>query len=80
MSLRAAVEPLRAALGPFVRAERLDRHDGPLVASVYHLVPRGESAAYLAALEAAAPKSALRVSASGPWPPYAFGPEAACAP
>jgi hypothetical protein len=67
---------LRPALQPLVRAERVTRHDAPpLLASVYHLVDRGAAAAYQAAIEGAALGS-VRVVATGPWPPYAFAPEA----
>jgi hypothetical protein len=44
-----------------------------LVASVYHLVPRDEHEAYLAAFDRASRGlGGARVVASGPWPPYAF--------
>jgi hypothetical protein len=67
---------LRPALQPLVRAERVTRHDAPpLLASVYHLVDRGAAAAYRAAVERA-PQRTVRVVVSGPWPPYAFAPEA----
>jgi hypothetical protein len=73
------IEPLREALRPLLRAERIERHEaGRLLGTAYHLVPRAETGAYLTAL--AANKDRLggrRVAASGPWPPYAFGPEAA---
>jgi hypothetical protein len=70
--------PLRPALGGLVRAERVQRHDAaPLRASVYHLVDRGAADAYRAAIDGgAAALAPLRVTASGPWPPYAFAPEA----
>ena len=64
------------ALAPFVRAERRERHESsPLLASVYHLVPRDSLDAYRAAVEAAARDAGLRVRGSGPWPPYAFAPD-----
>jgi hypothetical protein len=70
------LEPLRRALGRLVRAERIEpHHTPPLLASVYHLVPRGVAAAYRERLEAT--RTVLqpwRVDASGPWPPYAFAP------
>jgi hypothetical protein len=80
------LEPLREALAPWVRAERIDLAAAPparegeasLRASVYHLVERGKSAAYAAALAgaaAAAESKALRIVARGPFPPYAFTPE-----
>jgi len=64
------------ALVPFVRGERRVRHERPpLLASVYHLVPRESVDAYQAAVTAAAREAGLRVSSSGPWPPYAFAPD-----
>jgi gas vesicle protein GvpL/GvpF len=73
------IEPLREALRPLLRAERIERHAaGRLVGTAYHLVARDQTAAYLAALESARERlGGRRVAASGPWPPYAFGPEAA---
>ena len=59
-----------------VRGERRVRHERPpLLASVYHLVPRESLDAYQAAVTAAAREAGLRVSSSGPWPPYAFAPD-----
>jgi hypothetical protein len=76
----AAVEPrelgrIRHALRDLVADERIQCHaTRPLVASVYHLVPRGASAQYRRRLARAAPGLApLRLTVSGPWPPYAFG-------
>jgi hypothetical protein len=68
------VEALRHCLGTLVRAERAERHDRPpLLATVQHLVPRGQSARYLAEVEAAAPRlHPWRVTVTGPWLPYAF--------
>ena len=64
------------ALAPLVRGERRERHERPpLVASVYHLVPRGSLDAYRAALTAATRAADVRVTLSGPWPPYAFAPD-----
>lgn len=74
------IEPLREALRPLLRAERIERHEaaGPLLGTAYHLVLRGQSDAYLTALEAARERiGGRRVAATGPWPPYAFAPEAA---
>jgi hypothetical protein len=69
---------LRPALRRFVKAERVDRHrTPPLVATVHHLIPRGKSLAYLRAVERASrTPRAVRVAASGPWPPWAFTDEA----
>ncbi len=68
------VEALRHGLGALIRAERAERHDRPpLLATVQHLVPRGQSARYLAEVEAAAPRlHPWRVTVTGPWLPYAF--------
>lgn len=72
------IDPLREALRPWLRAERIERREaGLLLGTAYHLVLRDQTGAYLAALEAAGERiGGRRVSASGPWPPYAFGPEA----
>jgi hypothetical protein len=48
---------------------------GVLAASVFHLIPAESAAEYRRVIDAAARRSALRVTVSGPWPPYAFGPE-----
>jgi hypothetical protein len=73
------IEPLREALRPLLRAERIERHAaaGPLLGTAYHLVSRDQAGAYLATLEAAKGRlGGRRVAATGPWPPYAFAPEA----
>jgi len=71
------VDPLRRALRGLVIAERVERHDRPpLLASVYHLVRRGDSERYLATVAAASGRLDVRVSPSGPWPAYAFAPDA----
>jgi Gas vesicle synthesis protein GvpL/GvpF len=68
--------PLRPALETLIKAERVTRHDTPpLLASVYHLIDRGAVSAYRAAVARPA-STAVRVVATGPWPPYAFAPEA----
>jgi hypothetical protein len=71
------LDPARPGLAALVRAERVERHDAaPLLASVYHLVERGRSRAYRAALARAAPRLlGIRVRPSGPWPAYAFAPD-----
>ena len=74
------IEPLREALRPLLRAERMVRHEaaGPLLGTAYHLIDRGEAGVYLATLEIAKEHiGGRRVTATGPWPPYAFAPEAA---
>jgi hypothetical protein len=66
--------PLRRALGELPRAERIELHSaGALLASVYHLVDRGASREYAHAVE----ECGLPLALSGPWPAYAFAPEAA---
>jgi hypothetical protein len=72
------VAALRRALAALVVDERVERHDTPpLLASLYHLVERGTSPRYLAALAAArADLGDLVARPSGPWPPYAFAPGA----
>jgi hypothetical protein len=74
------ISPLREALQPLLRAERIERVDrygaGRLLGTAYHLVPRDRAAEYLGAVEATGGQlpGGWRVAASGPWPPYAFGP------
>jgi hypothetical protein len=72
------LDPIRRALGGLVADERVQRHGTPpLLASVYHLIPRGQGPRYRArAVRAAARLAPLRVTVSGPWPPYAFGTDA----
>jgi hypothetical protein len=72
------IEPIRPLLRGLVHGERVARHDAPpLIASVYHLVARGQSRRYRARLARAAPALvATRLTVSGPWAPYAFVPEA----
>jgi hypothetical protein len=74
------IEPLRDALRPLLRAERIRRQEsGRLLGTAYHLIPRESAGAYLAAIRTAGgPEGALpggrRIAATGPWPPYAFAP------
>jgi hypothetical protein len=64
------------ALAPLVRGERWERHDRPpLLTSVYHLVARESLDRYRTAVAAAAESAGVRVTSSGPWPPYAFAPD-----
>jgi gas vesicle protein GvpL/GvpF len=68
------IDPLREALAPLVRAERIEAHAAPLLASVYHLIDRGRSKDYLGAVAAVA--LPVRIAPSGPWPAWSFAPEA----
>jgi hypothetical protein len=64
------------ALAPLVRGERWERHDHPpLLASVYHLVARESLDRYRTAVASASEAAGVRVTSSGPWPPYAFAPD-----
>jgi hypothetical protein len=66
---------LRQALDGLVADELIQRHaTPPLLASIYHLVPRAGSRLYRVRLgRAAARLAGRRLTVSGPWPPYAFG-------
>jgi hypothetical protein len=70
--------PLRAAVRRFVKAERVEPDPAEAGAvRVHHLVDRGRSAAYAAAVRnAARALPGLRLTVTGPWAPYAFAPEA----
>jgi hypothetical protein len=72
------LDPIRQLLAGLVSDERVQRHaTPPLLASMYHLVPRGRRAEYRARIVRAARRLApLRLTVSGPWPPYAFGADA----
>jgi hypothetical protein len=68
---------LRQALAALVREERVTgASQPPLRASVFHLIPRGGAERYRGLLDACAPPEGMRWLASGPFPPYAFAPEA----
>ena len=70
------IAPLREALRPLLRAVRVERAaSGRLRATAYDLVRRGEAEVYARTVAEAAPHlGAWKVTASGPWPPYAFAP------
>ena len=72
------LDPIRPLLAGLVADERVQRHlTPPLLASIYHLVPRNRGARYRARVARGARQlSPLRVTISGPWPPYAFGADA----
>jgi hypothetical protein len=68
------IDPIVSETAPFVRRLRVERHDrGPLIASVYVLVPRAAVRGFRAALARGARElSRVRVETTGPWPAYAF--------
>jgi hypothetical protein len=75
-SLPAEARPLEAGLQPFVVDRRVQPGRGAIRATVFHLVPRDDVAAYRAAFEQVAPRLApWRAALSGPWPAFAFAPE-----
>lgn len=70
------LDPLRDAVSQYVRAELVEPHSSPpLIASVFHLIDRARARGYTRRARQAASDARLRVAISGPFPPYAFGPE-----
>jgi hypothetical protein len=65
---------MRRRLQPLVRSERVARSGGGV--RVFHLVPRSQVEAYRA-VWGGARLPGIRVRLSGPYPPFAFAPEAA---
>jgi hypothetical protein len=76
--LRAVRQAVAPALAALVRSERIESHDTPpLVATIHHLIARGQSERYAVAVRrVAAGLTAVSVEVRGPWPPYAFAAEA----
>ncbi len=80
---RAVLKPVLAAVAGLVKSEHIELADAvpgdgspQLLASVYHLVPRGAARAYAAAVTRGLHGSkGLRTWLSGPCPPYAFAAE-----
>jgi len=71
----ADVKDLLRRLSSMVHAERIGRAHPGDASTIYHLIDRGRSSDYLAIVrEFTADHPSNRVSASGPFPPYAFGP------
>lgn len=66
-----SLAPLLPAVSRWVRAEKMERRAG--IASVHHLVPRGCVAAYARAMHRTAEAAGVRMTLTGPFPPYAFG-------
>ena len=67
-----SLEPVMAAVGRWVSAERFERRGA--VASLFQLVPVADTDAYAAAARVAAEKARVRVLVTGPYPAYAFAP------
>ena len=69
------LDPLRSALSDLIRAEQVEPHAQPgLLASVYHLIDRGNAEGYRRRIESSA-LLGVRVTVSGPWPAWSFAPE-----
>jgi hypothetical protein len=71
------IAPLREALRPLLKAERIERPATPgrLRATAYDLIARGATDDYTRIVAETAPSlPGWHVTASGPWPPYAFAP------
>lgn len=71
------IAPLREALRPLLKAERIERPATPgrLRATAYDLIARDVSGDYSRIVAEVAPDLPdWRVTVSGPWPPYAFAP------
>jgi hypothetical protein len=71
------IAPLREALRPLLKAERIERPAAPgrLHATAYDLIARAAAGDYTRLVAEAAPAlPGWHVTASGPWPPYAFAP------
>jgi hypothetical protein len=68
--------PLRDALSGFIADERIQPGRGSIRVTVFHLVNRKDIPSYVETAEDASHDIApWRMSLSGPWPPFAFGPE-----
>lgn len=73
------IAPLREALRPLLKAERVERagagRPDRLRATAYDLVPRAEADTYARTVAEVAPRlTGWKITATGPWPPYAFAP------
>ncbi len=74
------IAPLREALRPLLRAERVERSlgHGVLVGFAYDLIGRADSGEYARLVAEIAPRlGGFRIAARGPFPPYAFAPDLA---
>ncbi len=75
-ALPEAVADVTAAVKDIVAGERSEAGQGRVAATVYHLVDRAAVDKYrkrLAGIPSRPGRQTLRVS--GPWPPFAFGPD-----
>ena len=78
---RARATPPEAAcvvrhVASFVIDERIEAGDGPLRATIFHLIALGDVDRYRAAAEASRTEATpLQVTITGPWPAFAFAPE-----
>jgi hypothetical protein len=69
-----ALRALRRQLASLVCNERFQLKDAR-IATLYHLIERGQSAAYLSRVRAFSKRHPdVQLTASGPFPPYAFAP------
>jgi hypothetical protein len=79
-ALAAGADPsaraLREAAAPFVVEERLEAAQGRVPETIFHLIAKADVPAYIKSVEPLARRIAPdRITVSGPWPAFAFGPE-----
>jgi hypothetical protein len=75
--LSPLLQPLREALADVVREELLDTaHRPPLIGSAFHLIARGDTDRYRAAMSACPPPPGITLHVTGPSPAYAFARDA----
>lgn len=70
--LRAPATALAAAVRPLVVSERIERGQGRVEWTMYHLVNRDAADDYR---RTAAPFESAAIAVTGPWPPFAFVPD-----
>lgn len=77
LPLPRAAASVRRAVGRLAAAERSSPGEGPVRATLWHLIERGSSAVYRIAIAEAATHvpSPFQLWVSGPRPPFAFAPE-----
>ena len=75
-ALRRTAARIRRAASPLVVDQRVEPGKGEIQGTVYHLIQSGDVERYRAALARIAPAVApALLTATGPWPPFAFAPE-----